>query len=126
MENVSIKGLIIAIVVTLLLDTVGGIAGIPLFAEAMTEEAMLGIEKQTDFLIYALVVGLLTTFIGGYICAKYGKLAPYKNATIFGVIGVAFGLMLATFDPLWFDILGFITVIPAAMLGAHIVARKNA
>jgi tetrahydromethanopterin S-methyltransferase subunit C len=52
-------------------------------------------------------------------------LAPYKNATVFGVIGAALGLMLATFDPLWFDFLGIILVVPVAILGGYVVARKN-
>jgi len=106
MKNVSIKGLLIAIVVTLLLDTVGGVAGIPLFAKDMSDEAIMAIYKQTNFLIYALVAGLLTTFLGGYICGKYGKYAPYKNSIIFGVLGVVIGLVFVTFDPLWFDIIG--------------------
>jgi len=126
MENISIKGIVIAIIVTIVLDTIGGFAGIPLFAEAMTEDATLAIQKQSSFLIYALVIGLLTTVLGGYICARYGRQAPYKNAVIFGFIGVVVGLMLATFDPIWFDVVGFITVIPAAMLGGYFVASKNA
>jgi uncharacterized membrane protein len=126
MENVSIKGIIIAVIVTLILDTSGGIAGIPLFAESMTEEAILAVEKQTSFLLYALVIGSLTTVLGSYISAKYGKSAPYKNAVIYGLIGVIIALMLATFDPLWFDIIGFISLIPASVLGAYFVASKSA
>ena len=126
MNKISVKGISIAIIVTLILDTVGGVVGVLLFSESMTEEAILAIEKQTSFLLYALVIGLLTTVLGGYICAKYGKAAPYKNSIIFGFFGVAIGLMLATFDPMWFDILGFVTVIPAAVLGGYIAITKNA
>jgi hypothetical protein len=125
MEDVSIKGLVIAIIVALLLNTLGGVAGVSLFAEAMTQESVLAIEKQTHFLFFAFVVGLFATFAGGYISAKFGKLAPYRNATIFGVIGAVLGLMLATFDPLWFDFLGIILVVPVAILGGYVVARKN-
>ena len=125
MENVSIKGLGIAVIITLLLDTLGGIAGIQLFAEAMTEKAKLAIEKQTNFLLYALVVGSLTTLLGAFISAKYGKLAPYKNASIFGVIGVLMGLIFATFEPIWFDLVAFVTTIPLSIFGGYLVARKN-
>jgi hypothetical protein len=126
MKNISIKGIVIAVIVALILDIIGGIAGIPLFAESMTEEAILAVEKQTNFLLYSLVIGSLTTVLGGYISAKYGKLAPYKNSVIFGLIGVIIGLMLATFDPLWFDIIGFISLIPASVLGAYFIASKSA
>ena len=125
MEHISIKGIIIAIIITLILDTIGAFAGIALFAESLTEEAISDLEIQTNFLLYALVIGLLTTVIGGYVSAKYGKLAPYRNSAIFGFVGIVIGLMLATFDPMWFDIAGFVTVIPAAMLGGYFIARKN-
>lgn len=125
MENVSIKGLVIAIVITLIFDMIIGVVGLTIFAGEMTEEAMLAIEKQTNFLLYALVAGILSTTLGGYVSARYGVLAPYKNSAVFGVIGVLFSLLLATFDPMWFDIFGFLTVIPAAMFGGYLVAIKK-
>jgi hypothetical protein len=73
MEDVSIKGLVIAIIVALLLNTLGGVAGVSLFAEAMTQESVLAIEKQTHLILFAFFVGLFATFAGGYISAKYGK-----------------------------------------------------
>lgn len=70
MEGVSVKGLVIAILVALLLNTLGGVAGVSLFAEAMTQESVLAIEKQTHFLLFAFAVGLFATFTGDYISAK--------------------------------------------------------
>lgn len=125
MENVSIKGLGIAIVITLVFDMIIGAIGFTIFAGEMTEEAMLAMAKQTSFLLYALFAGILSTILGGYISARYGVLAPYKNSAIFGVVGVLFSLLLATFDPIWFDVVGFLTVIPAAMFGGYLVAKKN-
>lgn len=125
MENVSIKGLVIAIVITLILNIVIGVVGLTIFAEGMTEESMLAIEKQTNFLLYALVTGVLSTVLGGYISARYGVLAPYKNSAVFGIIGILFGLLLATFDPVWFDVVGLLSVIPAAMIGGYLVAMKQ-
>lgn len=125
-ENISIKGIVIAIIVAAILDVISGIAGIIFFAESMSEEALLAVVKQTNFLLYFLVLGTFSTFFGGYICAKFGKLAPYKNAVIFGLIAVIIGLTLAEYDPLWFDIIGFISHILASLLGAYFVANKSA
>ncbi|PID43050.1 MAG: hypothetical protein CSB48_07050 [Proteobacteria bacterium] len=122
---VSIRGLVIAIVVALILDVIGGIAAVPLFAEAMTGGVMLNAEKQTNFFLYGLVVSLFATFVGSYISARYGKLAPYKNSFIFGVISIAFSLIFAKPHPLWYVIPGYITVMLVAILGGHMVARKN-
>lgn len=118
--------MIIGIIVMSILDLIGGIAGFMLFAGSMSEDVIKALHSNTGFLLYALVLGFLTTSLGGYICAKFGKLAPYKNSAIFGAIGVIIGLFFATFDPVWFDIVSTVAVIPAAMLGGYFVAIKNA
>jgi hypothetical protein len=126
MENISIKGIVIAMVVALLLDVIFGLAAIPIFAESMTEEALEALDSDARILFYAIIISAITSLIGGYISAQYGKLAPYKNSTIFGCLGVAISMALATYDPVWFDITGFITTIPAALLGGYISAKRNA
>ncbi|BBL75399.1 hypothetical protein [Methylomagnum ishizawai] len=126
MKDISMKGIFIAVIVSLALDTLGGVVGVPLFAESITEEGLWAMDEQTDFLLYSLAIGLLTTVLGGHIVAKYGKSAPYKNAVIYGSIGAILGLMLAGNYPFWFNIIGFITIIPASVLGAYFAAMKRA
>lgn len=126
MKNISIKGIVIAFVIAIILDFISGVIAIPIFAGALTEEALATIQYQTNFLIYALTVSALTSVLGGYISAQYGKLAPYKNSALFGFLGVATSALLASYDPLWFDIIGFITTVPAALFGGYISVKKNA
>jgi hypothetical protein len=126
MENISIKGIVIAMVVASLLDVVGGVAAIPIFAESMSDVALLADVNDSQVFLYILVVSFITSIIGGHISAQYGKLAPYKNSAIFGSLGVALSIVLATYDPAWVDITGFITTIPAALIGGHISATRNA
>jgi hypothetical protein len=126
MKNVSFKGLMIAIAVALAIDIIGGVIAVPLYSEGLTEEAIESLFHQTNVLVYMLIIGTSSSFLGGYICAKYAKLAPYKNATIFGFIGVIISLVMATFDPIWVDVVGCLLIIPAAIIGARLVASKNA
>ena len=125
MENISIKGIIIGLIVILILDTVSGITMIFLFADGFSPEAMEALESKTNPLIFSLVFGNVSVIVAGYIAAKFGKLAPYKNSIVIGVIGILFGLFFINAYPMWFNILAFLTVVPAAMLGGYFIARKN-
>jgi hypothetical protein len=75
MEDVSIKGLVIAIIVALLLNTLGGVAGVSLFAEAMTQESVLAIEKQTHFLFFSLLL------LWGYLQHLQGAILALNTAS---------------------------------------------
>lgn len=125
-KDISIKGIIIALIIALILDVISGVVAVFLFASDFTEEAILAIQNSSNLLIFALFASALSSIIGGYICAHYAKLAPYKNAAIFGGLGVAISSIFATFDPAWFDIAGFITTVPAALLGGYLHVKKNA
>ena len=125
MENISIKGIIIGLVVMLILDAISGIAMIFVFAEDLTPEAIEALEGTTNQLIFSLIFGNISVVVAGYIAAKFGKLAPYKNSIVIGVTGVIVGLFFINTYPMWFNILAFLTVVPAAMLGGYFIARKN-
>jgi hypothetical protein len=126
MGNISVKGLFIAFAIALAIDIAGGIIALPLFASEMTEEALEALFHQIDVIIYMLTVGTSSSFVGGYVCAKYAELAPYKNALIFSFVGIILSLVLAKFDPAWVDIVGCLLIVPAALLGAQLAAKKNA
>ncbi len=125
MNNLSIKGILLGLLVTIVIDIIGGIAAIPLFASSMSEEALKALNEDTGALIWSLLIGTVSTIIGGFIAARFGKLAPYKNSAVVGVIGLIAGVLLGGDAPLWFNIIGFASVIPAALLGGYLVARKN-
>ncbi len=125
MNNLSIKGILLGLLVTIVIDIIGGIAAIPLFALSMSEEALKALNEDTGALIWSLLIGTVSTIIGGFIAARFGKLAPYKNSAVVGVIGLIAGVLLGGDAPLWFNIIGFASVIPAALLGGYLVARKN-
>ena len=126
MSKVSIKGIILGVLATLVIDTISGIAMIPIFASSMSEEVLESVFLETGPLIYSLFAGTLSTVIGGFIAANIGRQAAYKNAMIFGVIGLILSVLMSEGLPLWFNVIGFLTVIPASLLGGYFVVRKNA
>ena len=126
MNDVSIKGIILGVIATLVIDTISGVAMIPLFLSSVSEEAIEALYSETGPLIYSLFFGTISTVVGGFVAANIGRQAAYKNAIIFGVIGLILGALMSEGFPLWFNTLGFLTVIPASMLGGYIAVRKNA
>lgn len=71
-----------------------------------------------------LVVGLSFTGIGGYVAARLAKQQQLRNAAYVGCLSLATsaGLSLlaepsSSVTPLWLDALGYVLVVPAALLG---------
>jgi hypothetical protein len=135
MRSISIKGQLIAFAVTLALDLVSGIGlmvalGGPVLSDAMTpdetSETIIAFTLSMPYLLGSLVLGTLTTVLGGYIAARFGKTAPFLNSGIFGVLGALLGLALSAGTPLWFTVAGVALIIPAALLGGSFVKRSAA
>ncbi len=125
MKDISFKAIALAIVVSFLLDTIGGAAGVIIFAGGVSKEILARLAGQPDFLLYILAVSLLSMVVGGYISGKLGKLDPYKNGLVFGLIGFASGIVLADFDPFWFDSIKLLLLIPASLLGVYLAVGKK-
>lgn len=132
MAKVSIKGIIIGMFVSLLLDFVGGIGimigfgGASLF-ERPPEEleiAMAAFAHSLPYLIACMIFGLLSTVLGGYLAARIAKKEPYINSGLLGAVGIAIGLFLAEGLPLWFNAASFLLTIPVALLGGHVAKVK--
>jgi hypothetical protein len=75
------------------------------------------------FQAWGLILGTLTTAVGGYVAARLAKSVPYWNALVFGIVGIIVGILMAGDLPLWYTVLGFGLTLPAALLGAYICKR---
>gem|GEM_PF-6052647 len=83
---------------------------------------------NTSLLWILLIVGLFWTFLGGFVAAKVARRAEVFNASIIGVIAAAIGFdsMLTNHEvPLWFELLGFIIIIPVSLLGGYLALRRR-
>ena len=126
MRSVSIKGVAFGVLAVLVIDLVGGAAGIPLFAKDMSVESINSVAKNQSFLLWSVFIGTFSTVAGGFVAAKIGKLAPYQNAAVICALGMLFGIIMGGEAPLWFDVTGYLTVVPADLLGGYFIARQNA
>ena len=133
MDRFSLKGIILAILLMLALDTISGITlvgvmGSHAFQEGLTEqqvnEALAAVTLNRNFLLWSLILGTLSTIVAGYVAARIAKREPYLNAGVVGVLGIVMGLLLSKDFPLWFNVLGFLLVLPAALLGGHLARPR--
>ena len=126
MARVNVKAVLLGFGAVLLLDT---LAGIVLFAvlgaDGTAEQAVSEAISNPAFLLSGVVLGSLTTVAGGYLAARIAKSYPYFNALALGLLGAAYGLLFWSQYPLWFNILGLVLAVPAALLGAHLLALSS-
>ena len=132
MARVSIKAVLLGFGAVLILDTMLGAA---LFAilggdafsdegsEQQVRDAMQASISSLAFLLSSVALGSLTTVVGGYLAARIAKSYPYFNALALGLLGAAFGLLFWPQYPIWFNLLSLVLVVPAALLGAHLLTR---
>jgi hypothetical protein len=102
-------------------------AGDQLVAD-MAPEAMLALAKTvyetTTYLPIMFMFGTLTTIAGAYLAARLAKRIPYYHGLAMGIVGLVFGLVFWSDEPIWLDYLGMVLTIPMSLFGAHL-ARKR-
>lgn len=125
------KAIIVAMLLSLALDVVGSIAlvasfGVQITQDMTQEETNAAIEAVTrtgGFLFASLLYGTATTAFGGFVAARVARSHPYFNALAVGVLGIVLGLLLGSDAPFWFQALGLLMSVPAALFGGHLALR---
>ena len=134
MRRVSLKGVILGLLTTVLLDGILSIVGATVVVRStvhpgMTHDeataAVAALAVRPDILVGALIGGTLATIAGGYVTVRVAKRAPYLNAGVLGALGLLLGVPLAHNYPLWFNVVSFIVVPPAALLGGRLAVRRT-
>ena len=89
------------------------------------EEAVKLATQGGAFLITSLVVGLGFSVFGGYVAARVAKKEIYLNAGLVGVASLLIGLFFGGGGPIWFNVAGFLLVIPAALYGGYLADPES-
>ncbi len=133
MSRFDPRAIIVAMLISLALDVVGGVVLIGAMGtgieEGMTQaqvaEAIQVTLQSSSFLAASLAFGLITTGVGGFAAARLARGYPYFNALAIGVLGIVLGLWLSDDLPAWFHALAYTLSIPAALLGGHLAKRRR-
>lgn len=133
MKRVSIKGIVIGVFCDLFLSIIFGFWLIIAFADQSLinlhperlEAELLKLGNSNSYLITCLVLGLLITVFSGYIAARIAAKAQYINSGIIGLAGMVVGIFMANGQPLWFDVISFLSTVPAALLGGYFAKARH-
>ena len=133
MNRISIPAVALSSVIVLAMDIIGSTVLFALYSPeigadatpAQIEAVSLAMSQNLSFMLSALLYGTFTTIVGGYLAAKFAKKYPYFNAAAFGLTGIVLGLLLSSETPFWFQALGVLSTIPAAVLGGHWYRSNN-
>ena len=132
MSRINIKSVVLGFLLTIGLDTLLGIGLLLMYSDEVTvagrsseqvSQDLATVTGSTSFLLASIIFGTLTTMAGGCVAARLAKTYPYFNGLAVGVLGAAFGLLFWGENPLWFNLLALFSVVPVALLGAHIAVR---
>jgi hypothetical protein len=119
----------IAVDVVLSVVLVLGVA-IFMFSTGMVKEdddaALEGWLNHPGFLAMEFVLSVLPTVLAGFIAGRMAKREQTRHALWVGVVMLALYAILTFIpmdgpsEPLWFDLLSLVVVIPAALAGGHL------
>ena len=130
MKRFSVRAIVCGALVMVTLDLLTGVVSymvfggdaLPAGASSDDIKAVAELVQQNDaYLLSALVFGTLTTVFGGYVTARLARQLPLLNACALGVIGIAVGFLLGGpgASPAWFDAIGYLSIVPAAIVGGY-------
>ena len=91
--------------------------------DELPEELLRALQSDPSLLAGSLVIGTLATGLGGYTAARLADCHRMRHGAFVGLVGVVLGLLAyapaasAERPPLWYDLLGFLLLIPAGALG---------
>ncbi len=123
MRHISPLGILAGMIALIVIDGILGDTGLPL----IFSDNSIAMHDNTLFLILRTLVGIIALIAGGYITAKIAKASYYLNAGVVGLLSVLITMLAYNGGyPLWFNIIGFLFLIPAALLGGHLVKKGEA
>jgi hypothetical protein len=133
MHGINIRAVILASLAVFGVDLLSSVVlinvfGGPTFDSSMTDEqisaAMQVLLQDSRYLTIGLILGTLSTVLGGFLAASFARAVPYFNALAFGVLGLVVSVLTIAEVPTWFKVIGFALTVPAALLGGHLAKQR--
>jgi hypothetical protein len=136
MKRFNTKAILIGTLTMLVLDLLSGVVSFIVFSgDALSAGATQAditavakiIEQDTAYLLFSLLIGTLSTVTGAYVAARLAKNLPLFNACAVGVLGLLAGVLLGaqSESPWWFNTLGYLFTVPAALVGGWLARRDS-
>jgi hypothetical protein len=131
MARFSIKAIVIGVLANLALSLTLGVVVLFIWGRILVSRGKTQLEIAKDlpadprFLVIALVIGLLSLAVGGFVAGRIAGANHLWHGAFVGGIALAISLLIGGGShPAWFKTSSLFLEIPAAALGA-LLARKR-
>lgn len=127
LSDVKLKAVLVGAVA----DNAGTLFVMTLLAAALasmglSENEVMGRMRSTSGLLLGLIIGLGCTGLGGYVAGRMAKQAEVLHGALVAVTGMIIALIFRDGgDPAWFDLAGFLAMIPAGMAGGLLAQQRR-
>ncbi len=81
-------------------------------------------DAVSTFLLWTLLVGLVLTFVGGFVAGRLAPAQKILHGALVGLIALVVRLVLAGAAPAWFKAASCILVVPIGAFGGFAADRK--
>ena len=126
-KEFQLKAILYGLLITLLLCIILGVIGALTYHHFHPESLSRPPESFLVFLI-CLVLGLLSSVVGGFVTARVAKEFPRFNVLVLGILEIVGGTFFSQPDvniPAWYDLVGSLAVVPCTYLGGVIALKLS-
>ena len=97
-----------------------------LSSTGISEDEVVSRMKSSSGMLLSLILGLGCTFLGGYVSGRIAQRAEVLHGAVVAGIGMVLALIWRESGlPNWYDIIGFVGMLPAGMLGGHLARQRR-
>jgi len=89
------------------------------------EKMLLSVIKETPFRIFSFAAALGFTMLGGYIAGRLAGGGELFHAGAVGIIRIVLSLFFSPLHFTWHNLLAFILILPAAIIGGNIAKERR-
>ena len=129
--NIDIRSVVLATLAVFGIDFIAGIVLFSIFSsdqitnasDEQMRAAALALAKDPGYLRAVLILGTVSTVVGGFLVARIARSIPYFNALAYGGLGMVLSTLTTSELPTWFRVVGIGLTVPASLLGAYFGRR---
>jgi hypothetical protein len=97
-----------------------------LVSQGLSQDEVVARLKSPSGLLLNLIIGLGCTCLGGYVAGRIARQSEILHGALVAGAGMVLALLLRESGlPGWYDILGFIGMLPVGMLGGYMARQRR-